>query len=212
MHYETLRREYATSALMRENLDACPLRQFERWMEEAVSAGLDDPTAMVLATLDEHGAPWQRIVLLKGVSDAGFVFYTNHGSDKAQAIVRAPRVSLLFPWNALNRQVIVAGSALRISSAEAAAYFATRPRDSQVAAWASRQSQPIADRAALQAQAARVRETFGDGEIPMPDFWGGYRVAPQRIEFWQGREHRLHDRFVYTREAHDPWRIEQLQP
>jgi pyridoxamine 5'-phosphate oxidase len=212
VQYDNFRREYMACGLTRQMLDPSPLRQFEHWMEQAVAAGLEDPTAMVLATLDEHGAPWQRIVLLKGVSAAGFVFFTNHGSDKAQAIVRTPRVSLLFPWNAIDRQVIVAGSALRISSAEAASYFATRPRDSQIAAWASRQSKPIADRAALEQRAQRVRETFGEGEIPMPDFWGGYRVAPQRMEFWQGREHRLHDRFVYTQESKAEWRIEQLQP
>lgn len=193
-------------------LDSNPVRQFEQWMAQAVDAGLEDPTAMVLATVDELGAPWQRIVLLKGVSDAGFVFYTNHGSDKAQAIAHAPRASLLFPWNALNRQVIVAGSALRISPAEAAGYFATRPRESQIAAWASRQSKPVADRAALEQRAERVRDTFGDGEIPMPDFWGGYRIVPQRMEFWQGREHRLHDRFRYTLNAGGEWTIEQLQP
>jgi pyridoxamine 5'-phosphate oxidase len=212
VQYENFRREYRACGLTRQMLDSCPRRQFEHWMEQAVAAGLDDPTAMVLATLDEHGAPWQRIVLLKGVSDSGFVFFTNHGSDKAQSIVRTPRVSLLFPWNAIDRQVIVAGSALRISSAEAAGYFASRPRDSQIAAWASRQSKPIADRTALELRAQRVRETFGDGEIPMPDFWGGYRVAPQRIEFWQGREHRLHDRFVYRLNPGGEWEIERLQP
>jgi len=212
VRYEDFRREYIAAGLSREMLDACPLRQFEQWMAQAIDAGLEDPTAMVLATVDELGAPWQRIVLLKGMSAAGFVFFTNHGSDKAQAIARAPRVCLLFPWNALDRQVIVAGSALRVGAAEAANYFASRPRDSQVAAWASRQSKPIADRATLEQQARRVRETFGDGEIPMPDFWGGYRVVPQRMEFWQGREHRLHDRFRYTLDGGGEWVIEQLQP
>jgi pyridoxamine 5'-phosphate oxidase len=193
-------------------LDACPLRQFEGWLEQAVKAGLDDPTAMVLATIDERGIPWQRIVLLKGLSAGGFVFYTNHGSDKARAIEREPSVSLLFPWNSLDRQVIVGGTAQKMGYAESAAYFITRPRESQIAAWASHQSRPVSARALLEQQARIIRRKFGDGEIPMPDFWGGYRVIPRRIEFWQGREHRLHDRFVYSREAEGDWHIEQLQP
>jgi pyridoxamine 5'-phosphate oxidase len=193
-------------------LDACPLRQFEGWLEQAVKAGLDDPTAMVLATIDERGTPWQRIVLLKGLSAGGFVFYTNHGSDKARAIEREPAVSLLFPWNSLDRQVIVGGTAQKMGYAESAAYFITRPRESQIAAWASHQSRPVSARALLEQQARIIRRKFGDGEIPMPDFWGGYRVIPRRIEFWQGREHRLHDRFVYSQESEGDWRIEQLQP
>ena len=193
-------------------LDACPLRQFEGWLEQAVNAGLDDPTAMVLATIDERGTPWQRIVLLKGLSAGGFVFYTNHGSDKAQAIERNPAVSLLFPWNSLDRQVIVGGTAQKMGYAESAAYFITRPRESQIAAWASHQSRPVSARALLEQQARIIRRKFGDGEIPMPDFWGGYRVIPRRIEFWQGREHRLHDRFVYSQASEGDWRIEQLQP
>lgn len=212
MRYESFRREYTASGLTREMLDASPLRQFERWLEQAVKAGLDDPTAMVLATIDERGAPWQRIVLLKGVSAGGFEFYTNHGSDKARAIARGPSVSLLFPWNALDRQVIVGGTAQKMSYADSAAYFITRPRESQIAAWASQQSRPVSDRAALEEQARMIRGKFGDGEIPAPDFWGGYRVIPRRIEFWQGREHRLHDRFVYSQEPAGDWRIEQLQP
>lgn len=212
VRYEQFRREYTADGLTREMLDACPLRQFEQWFEQAVNAQLNDPTAMVLATVDERGTPWQRIVLLKGLSNGGFVFYTNYDSDKARAIDREPRVSLHFPWNALDRQVIVAGTAQKTGGAESAAYFATRPRESQTAAWASRQSRSLSDRAALEAQARQVRERFGDGEIPMPSFWGGYRVLPQRIEFWQGGEHRLHDRFVYQRGVEREWEIEQLQP
>jgi len=193
-------------------LDACPLKQFEAWLEQAVTAGVQDPTAMVLATIEEGGAPWQRIVLLKGLSDGGFVFYTNLDSNKARAIERQPEVSLLFPWNELDRQVIIGGSARRMSTMEAARYFLTRPRESQVAAWASRQSRPLASRSLLEQQALKIRQRFAEGEIPMPDFWGGFRVAPQRIEFWQGGEHRLHDRFQYRRGAADTWDIEQLQP
>jgi pyridoxamine 5'-phosphate oxidase len=212
VRYEQFRREYTAAGLTRAMLDACPLRQFEQWLEQAIEAELNDPTAMVLATVDERGAPWQRIVLLKGLSKGSFVFYTNYDSDKARAIEHEPRVSLHFPWNVLDRQVIVTGTAQKISGTESAEYFASRPRESQVAAWASRQSKSISDRATLEQQALRIRERFGDGEIPMPDFWGGYRVLPERLEFWQGGEHRLHDRFVYWRRAEREWEIEQLQP
>ena len=212
MRYEKFRREYTAGGLTREMLDVCPLNQFETWLEQAVQAGLEDPTAMVLATAGECGTPWQRIVLLKGASADGFVFYTNHGSDKARAIEQQPEVSLLFPWNALDRQVIVGGTAHRMSHGESAGYFLKRPRESQIAAWASRQSRPLGARALLEQQAQVVRKKFGDGEIPMPDFWGGYRVVPRRIEFWQGGECRLHDRFVYQRDSRGEWEIEQLQP
>lgn len=212
MRYENFRREYTAGGLAREMLDDSPLTQFEIWLEQAVRAQLEDPTAMVLATVDEHGLPWQRIVLLKGMSGGGFVFYTNHGSAKAQAIAREPRVSLLFPWNALDRQVIVGGVVEKMGHLESASYFVTRPRESQIAAWASRQSRPIGARVLLEKQAHIIREKFGKGEVPMPDFWGGYRVVPQCIEFWQGGENRLHDRFLYTRGKDDEWGIEQLQP
>lgn len=211
MRYEQFRREYTADGLSREMLDDCPVRQFENWLEQSVRAGLVDPTAMVLATVDADGRPWQRIVLFKGMSHGGFVFYTNHESNKAREIAAAPEVSLLFPWNALDRQVIVAGTASRMGRAESAAYFITRPRESQVAAWASRQSRPISARKVLEQQARAIREKFGRGEIPMPDFWGGYRVVPRAFEFWQGGENRLHDRFRYQRDG-DDWRIEQLQP
>ncbi len=193
-------------------LDPCPIRQFEGWLEQAVKAGLKDPTAMVLATVNEGGLPWQRIVLLKGLSRGGFVFYTNYGSAKASAVALNPRVSLLFPWNELDRQVIVGGLVEKMSVAESASYFITRPRESQIAAWASRQSRPISARALLEKQVRVLRKKFGKGEIPMPDFWGGYRVLPEQIEFWQGAEHRLHDRFLYRRQPETGWTIEQLQP
>ncbi|GAB3274997.1 pyridoxamine 5'-phosphate oxidase [Parahaliea aestuarii] len=212
MRYEDFRREYLAGGLSREMLDDCPIRQFELWLEQTVGSELQDPTAMVLATIDESGLPWQRIVLMKGVSTAGFVFYTNFGSNKARDIAVNPQVSLLFPWNVLDRQVIVGGRAEKMSVAESARYFFSRPRESQLAAWASEQSRPISRRAVLEAQVQKMRDKFGRGEIPMPDFWGGYRVVPERIEFWQGGAHRLHDRFRYTRESDKGWRIEQLQP
>lgn len=212
MRYDQFRREYSAGGLSREMLDPSPIAQFEQWLEQAVRAGLKDPTAMVLATIDEAGLPWQRIVLLKGLSRGGFVFYTNHGSAKAEAMAHNPRVSLQFPWNELDRQVIIGGRVEKMSMAESASYFITRPRESQIAAWASRQSRPLPARALLEKQVQVLREKFGKGEIPVPDFWGGYRVMPERIEFWQGGEHRLHDRFRYRQQSDGGWSIEQLQP
>lgn len=212
LQYDTYRREYIAGGLSREMLDACPIRQFEQWLEQAVNAGLKDPTAMVLATVGESGMPSQRIVLLKGLSRGGLVFYTNYGSTKAAEIAHNPRVSLLFPWNELDRQVIVGGRVEKMSVAESTTYFLTRPRESQIAAWASRQSRPISARALLEQQVQVLREKFGKGEIPMPDFWGGYRVVPEKIDFWQGGAHRLHDRFSYRRQGDASWQIEQLQP
>ena len=211
MGYEDFRREYVAGGLTREMLDGCPIKQFEGWLQQAVEAGLDDPTAMVLGTIDTEGRPWQRIVLLKGVSTRGFVFYTNYNSDKAEAMASEPRVSLLFPWNVLDRQVIVGGRAEKMTVTESARYFLTRPRESQLVAWASQQSRTITTRAVLEQEVRRLRDKFGRGEIPMPDFWGGYRVVPDRIEFWQGGEHRLHDRFRYHRDG-EGWQIDQLQP
>jgi pyridoxamine 5'-phosphate oxidase len=212
LHYDEFRREYTAGGLTRDMLDPDPLRQFEHWLEQAVRAGLEDPTAMVLATVEDSGAPWQRIVLLKGLSQGGFVFYTNYDSPKAADIASRNQVSLLFPWNELDRQVIIGGRAEKMSVAESASYFATRPRESQIAAWASRQSRPISKRALLIEEFKAMKRKFGKGEIPLPDFWGGYRVHPQRIEFWQGGEHRLHDRFEYRLQDGGDWSIEQLQP
>ena len=212
MSYEDFRREYTAGGLQRTMLDQDPLRQFEQWLEQAVHAGLEDPTAMVLATVDADGLPWQRIVLFKGLSNGGFVFYTNQSSNKAQDIARQPVVSLLFPWNELDRQIILRGQAEKLSTVESAAYFVSRPRKSQIAAWASQQSRPLSARAVLEQQFNAIRDKFENGAIPMPDFWGGYRVLPQQIEFWQGRRSRMHDRFRYFREADDDWRIERLQP
>ena len=212
MQYENFRREYTAGGLSRDMLAASPLKQFEKWLEQAVRAGVEDPTAMVLSTVDDRGAPWQRIVLLKGLADGAFVFYTNHESNKARAIAARPAVSVLFPWNELDRQVIIGGTVEKMSVAESASYFVTRPRESQIAAWASRQSRPVSARALLEKQVQVLREKFGKGEIPVPDFWGGYRVMPERLEFWQGCEHRLHDRFQYRLAPGGEWIIEQLQP
>lgn len=212
MKYEDFRREYLAGGLSRDMLAESPIVQFQLWLEQAVAGGVSDPTAMILATIDEHGAPWQRIVLLKGVSDAGLVFYTNYNSAKAQAIAANPRVSVHFPWNQLDRQVIFAGTVEKMSVVESARYFLTRPRESQLAAWASQQSRPISARAVLEEQVQAMKNKFGRNEIPVPDFWGGYRIVPDRIEFWQGGAHRLHDRFEYRLQSAGGWSIEQLQP
>jgi len=212
VEYENFRREYLAGGLSRDMLDPSPIAQFEQWLDQAVKGGLRDPTAMVLATIDEQGRPWQRIVLLKGVSAAGLVFYTNLESAKARAIAAQPRVSVHFPWNQLDRQVIFGGQVERMSTAESARYFLSRPKESQIAAWASKQSRPISARAILEKQFLSMKEKFGKGEIPMPDFWGGFRVVPDRVEFWQGGEHRLHDRYEYRQHPSGDWQIEQLQP
>lgn len=207
------RRDYTKGGLSRSDLSSDPYQQFDYWLQQAIDAGLGDPTGMVVATQDESGYLWQRMVLLKDVGpDKGFVFFTNYSSAKAQAIDHNPRVSLHFPWNELDRQVIVGGVASKISKLETAQYFLSRPRESQLAAWASQQSRPISARSVLEQQLNAMKEKFSHGDVPVPDFWGGYRVVPDRIEFWQGGVNRLHDRFRYYREGENAWWIEQLQP
>jgi pyridoxamine 5'-phosphate oxidase len=180
-------------------------------MDQAIEAEIQDPTAMSLATVNAEGKPWQRMVLLKGFDKQGFVFYTNLSSRKAQEIDNNAQVSLHFPWLQLDRQVIVGGQAEPLSKAEVMNYFLSRPKGSRLAAWASKQSSPIASRQALEAQFEKIKHRFADGEIPQPDFWGGYRVVPSEIEFWQGGENRLHDRFSYRLDG-DAWHISRLSP
>ncbi len=212
MKLEDIRREYLRGGLNREDLDANPLAQFEHWMSQAVEAELNsDPTAMVLATVDTSGQPSQRVVLLKGLTEEGFVFYTNYDSHKGRDLAANPKASLHFPWLQLERQVIVYGEAEKVSEAESEAYFRSRPRASQIGAWTSHQSQSISSREALDAAYQEMTDRFDQDEIPLPPFWGGYRVVPQRIEFWQGRSGRLHDRFMYQREGH-VWTVQRLQP
>lgn len=205
------------AALRRRDLAADPIAQFCAWFEAARATGVVEPEAMTLATVDADGRPAARMVLLKDVSAAGFTFYTNHESDKARQLASTPAAALVFYWQALARQVRVTGGVERVDDATAAAYFATRPRGSQLGAWASAQSRVVADRETLEARVAEVRARFGDGPVPLPPFWGGYRVVPERIEFWQGRPDRLHDRFLYTRSGTGPdgavvWRLERLMP
>ncbi len=195
-----------------EGLDPDPLGQFQRWFEDAIVQDLPEPNAMSLATVGTDGQPTLRTVLLKLYDRDGFVFFTNYESRKSIQIERNPRVALLFPWVALARQVHILGSARRIPSAESLKYFATRPRGSQIGAWASPQSQVITSRSLLEQKVAQIRQRFADGEIPLPDFWGGYRVVPQEIEFWQGRDSRLHDRFRYRLDGSGGWTIERLAP
>lgn len=211
MELDDYRREYTAGGLRREDLADSPLAHFEVWLKQAITAGIQDPTAMSLATVGEDGQPWQRIVLLKHSDERGFIFYTNLGSQKAKEIAHEARVCLLFPWLGLDRQVIIGGVATRLSSAEALRYFVTRPRESQLAAWASRQSHALSTRQILESKFAEMKQRFAKGEVPLPSFWGGYRVVPETFEFWQGRPSRMHDRFRYHADG-DAWRIERLAP
>jgi len=211
MSLQDNRREYDYGKLTRESLLDNPFEQFKLWMDQALEAGIQDPTAMSVATVNSSGKPWQRMVLLKDFDQRGFVFYTNLGSRKAHEIEGNPQVSLHFPWLQLDRQVIVGGRAERLSTVDVMKYFLSRPKGSQLAAWASKQSSRINSRQALETQFAQVKEKFSKGEIPLPDFWGGYRVIPEEIEFWQGGEQRLHDRFSYQLDNGD-WEISRLSP
>ena len=211
MSLEDNRREYDYGKLSRESLLDNPFDQFSLWMNQAIEARVQDPTAMSVATVSSEGKPWQRMVLLKGFDKKGFVFYTNLGSRKAKEIEANAQVSLHFPWLQLDRQVIIGGRAERLSAVEVVKYFLSRPKESQLAAWASKQSSGINSRQALETQFAQIKEKFSKGDVPLPDFWGGYRVVPEEIEFWQGGESRLHDRFSYGLDG-DDWEISRLSP
>ena len=211
MSLEENRREYDYGKLSRESLLDNPFDQFTLWMNQAIEAGVQDPTAMSVATVSSEGKPWQRMVLLKGFDKKGFVFYTNLSSRKAKEIEANAQVSLHFPWLQLDRQVIIGGRAERLSAVEVVKYFLSRPKESQLAAWASKQSSRINSRQALETQFAQIKEKFSKGDVPLPDFWGGYRVVPEEMEFWQGGESRLHDRFSYSRDG-DDWDIDRLSP
>ena len=194
-----------------EALSQDPLEQFEHWFAEAKRAGVEVPEAMTLATADAEGAPSARMVLLKGVGEDGFVFYTGYGSRKSEELEQNPRAALVFYWRQLGRQVRVEGSVERVPEPESAAYFATRPRGSQLAAWASQQSRPLGSREELERRYAELEREYEGREVPLPPHWGGYRLRPEAIEFWEHRENRLHDRIRYTR-AREGWKVERLSP
>lgn len=212
MDLESMRREYLQGHLRRQDINPDPLQQFSVWLQQAIDLQLDDPTAMVVATVAENGQPSQRIVLLKTVDERGFVFYTNYESRKAQELDANPRISLHFPWNRIERQVLVGGHVEKVEASVSAHYFHSRPRESQVGAWASKQSREVASRDALMAQFNQVQRDYEGQEIPAPAFWGGYRVVPTEMEFWQGGAHRMHDRFHYTRDAQGVWQLARLSP
>ncbi|MEU4652588.1 pyridoxamine 5'-phosphate oxidase [Streptomyces sp. NPDC023723] len=211
-----MRRQYRADGLGETELAATPVAQFARWFKQAATdGGLFEPNAMVVSTADAEGRPSSRTVLLKHFDERGFVFYTNYGSRKARDLTANPYVSLLFPWHPMARQVIVTGTAARTGRDETAAYFRTRPHGSQLGAWASTQSAVAGSRAELDAAYAELAARYPEGEqVPVPPHWGGFRVVPRTVEFWQGRENRLHDRLRYVAAADGGggWRVERLSP
>jgi len=212
MDLEQVRREYLQQGLNRSELDADPFKQLEFWLSQASEVELVDATAMTLSTVDITGQPSQRVVLLKKLDEKGLVFYTNLKSRKALDIEVNNKVSLHFAWLPLERQIKIQGTAHKMSPMENLAYFATRPKNSQLAAWASKQSQPISSRKLLNQAFEQMKAKFADGEVPLPDFWGGYLVIPTQFEFWQGGGARLHDSFVYSKDKSTLWNIKRLAP
>ena len=205
-----LRREYSAAGLDTVDLAATWSGQLDRWLDEALAADLTEPNAAVLATADARGRPSARTVLLKAFDEHGLTVFTNYGSRKARDLAANPVASLVIPWIDLQRQVVACGPVVRVSAEESADYFRSRPRGSQLSAWASRQSQVVQSRAELERHRAELEQRFGD-EIPAPDFWGGFRLEPRTVEFWQGRPDRLHDRLQYSATA-DGWAVERLSP
>ncbi|MDJ0717035.1 MAG: pyridoxamine 5'-phosphate oxidase [Prochloraceae cyanobacterium] len=212
MDISALRTEYIQATLSRQELNLDPFKQFEQWFQQAIEANLPEPNAMILATASATGSPSTRAVLLKYFDRSGFVFFSNYESKKAQQIQENPRVSLLFLWLGLQRQVQILGTADKISTASSLKYFATRPRGSQLGAWSSMQSTIISSRQILEMKFEEIKRKFLNCQVPLPSFWGGYKVVPKSFEFWQGRPHRLHDRFLYSRCEDGFWKIERLSP
>ena len=208
----SLRKEYTHAGLRRKDLKEDPFKQFEYWFQQACETDLVEPNAMILATVSAQGEPSLRTVLLKYFDSAGLVFFTNYESKKARQIQGNPQVALLFPWLALGRQVQIVGAAAKVPTSETLKYFVTRPRGSQLGAWCSQQSSVISSRTVLEMKLEEMRRKFVNHEVPLPSFWGGYRVIPDSFEFWQGRLNRLHDRFLYARREDGAWKIERLAP
>ena len=211
MSLADIRREYLGEPLSEAHSDPDPMRQFAHWFEEVRNVD-PDPTAMALATASTQGRPSVRTVLLKGIDDRGFIFYTNYDSRKAREMEATGRASLLFFWRSVERQVRIDGTVERVSPGESDSYFETRPLDSRLSVYASRQSEAIESRDVLEEAFERARRTYGEGPVPRPDWWGGYRVVPDEFEFWQGRTSRLHDRLRYVKGANGSWRRERLAP
>jgi len=212
MRANELRQRVIQQGLNRNEMDDSPLKQFELWYGEAIETDIHEPGAMSLTTVDADGQPWQRMVLLKLFDEKGFVFFTNYESRKAKQLAVNPRVSLLFPWHALGRQLNITGETEKVSTAESLMYFATRLRGSQLGAWASGQSQLISSRSILETGIDSMKRKFANKEVPLPPFWGGYRVKPVTFEFWQERKGRLHDRFMYQKNESGGWFSERLAP
>ena len=207
-----MRRAYGIGELLESGVDPDPVRQVRRWLGDAVAFGIAEPNAMVIATADGEGRPSARTVLLKHLDEHGFVFYTNQQSRKGEELAANPRCALVFPWHAMERQIRVEGTASRLGDDEVEAYFRSRPRESQLGAWSSQQSQTVPSREELDLQYASYERQFPEGtEIPVPYFWGGYRITPDTVELWQGRTGRLHDRLRYRRTGAE-WVVERLQP
>ncbi len=212
MDLSSFREEYLKDSLHRKDLAASPFEQFDRWFKQALESGIPEPNAMSIATATTEGVPSLRTVLLKYYDDRGYVFFTNYTSRKANEIARNPEVCMLLPWVTLERQIIVYGRAEKISRTETLKYFLSRPRESQLGAWVSHQSQVISTRKLLMMKLNELRTKFAEGKVPLPDFWGGFRIIPHHMEFWQGGPGRIHDRFLYTLLPDSSWDIQRLQP
>jgi len=204
--------EYTNKGLRKKDLKNDPIEQFKKWYEQACELGALEATTMALSTASPDGQVTLRSVLLKGFDARGFVFFTNYGSTKSKQIEKNPHVALLFRWLSHHRQITILGNAMKTSPKESHNYFSTRPRSTRIGAWVSRQSSVVSSRDVLSKKLIEMKSKFSDSDVPLPPFWGGYRVKPQSIEFWSGRPNRLHDRFIYTRLQNETWKIERLSP